>query len=175
MIWLSLAVLALAVGLWSASSPQAQRKPNAAQGANREASRVPIELVLDLAASLLAAGLPVTEVLDHLGRSIGPCRSLSTVARCIELGMEWERCWEPVEPWLQPLAKALHFAQRTGAPAGSLLHHQAQLRRGERLAAVSELGAQFATRLVLPLGVCALPSFIALGVVPLIIALVPSL
>ena len=135
----------------------------------------PVELVLDLAASLLEAGLPVREVLDVLGSSISPCAPLRTVARCLEMNMEWDKAWAGCESWLEPLRTSLHFAHSTGAPAASLLRSICALQRREQTQKVARLGAQFGTRLVLPLGLCALPAFIALGVVPLIIALFPSL
>lgn len=135
----------------------------------------PIELVLDVSASLLESGMPIKDILDTLGLCVPQCAQLRIVARCLELNMEWQRSWQVAEDWLQPLERALHFAQATGAPAASLLRNAASLQRRERTQRVARLGAQFGTRLVLPLGACALPAFIALGVVPLIIALIPGL
>lgn len=68
----------------------------------------------------------------------------------------------------------LSFSRAAGVPASALLHAEAdELRRvatadGERRAA--ELG----TRLLLPLGVCILPAFIALGVAPIVVSIVSS-
>lgn len=135
----------------------------------------PIDLVLDLGASLMESGLPMTTLLDSMGRCIPQCAALRTVARCLEMNMEWEKAWEPAPRWLAPLQRSLGFAHATGAPASALLRNTAQLQRRERAQHVARCGAQFATRLVLPLGACALPAFIALGVVPLIIALFPHL
>lgn len=140
----------------------------------RQDNDKPIELVLDLSASLLDSGMPITEILDLLGNSIEQCAVLRSVARCLEMNMAWDKAWEAVPAWLAPLRKALHFAHRTGAPAANLLRNTAILQRREHTEKVARLGAQFGTRLVLPLGACALPAFIALGVVPLIIALFPS-
>jgi len=135
----------------------------------------PIELVLDLSASLLDSGMPITDILDLLGSSIEQCRVLRSVARCLEMNLSWDKAWEAAPEWLSPLQKALHFAHTTGAPAATLLRNTAALQRREHTQKVARLGAQFGTRLVLPLGACALPAFIALGVVPLIIALFPSM
>jgi tight adherence protein B len=59
-------------------------------------------------------------------------------------------------------------------PASGLLHAEAQeLRRRSRTRArlrAAALGAQ----LLLPLGVCILPAFIALGVAPIVIAILTS-
>lgn len=158
--------------------PHPQQFSNSPRGAPARAARnqqEPIELILDLSASLLDSGMPITEILDLLGSSIEQCAVLRSVARCLEMNMAWDRAWEAAPQWLEPLRKALHFAHMTGAPAASLLRNTAALQRRERKQKVASLGAQFGTRLVLPLGACALPAFIALGVVPLIIALFPSL
>lgn len=142
---------------------------------NSTPAEEPVELVLDLSASLMDSGLPITELLDTLGQSIEHCAALRTVARCLEMNMEWEKAWHSVPGWLTPLKRCLGFAHATGAPAANLLRNAAVLHRREREQRVARLGAQFATRLVLPLGVCALPAFIALGVVPLIVALFPHM
>ncbi|WP_404286471.1 type II secretion system F family protein [Glutamicibacter arilaitensis] len=135
----------------------------------------PVELILDVSASLLDSGMPIKEILDTLGRCVPQSAQLCTVARCLEMNMEWDKAWHSSPDWLRPLEKALRFAHVTGAPAASLLRNAAALQRRERSQKVARLGAQFGTRLVLPLGACALPAFIALGVVPLIIALLPGL
>ena len=123
----------------------------------------------------MESGLPVTELLDVLGSSVPHCQCLRSVARCLELNMGWHQAWEPVPTWLEPLQRSLDFSHSTGAPAASLLRNSAALRRKEREQRVMKLAGQFATKLVLPLGTCALPAFIALGVVPLIIAMLPNL
>lgn len=147
----------------------------AGTSSKRSTADQPIELVLDLSASLLDAGMPITEILELLGSNIEQCAVLRSVARCLEMNLAWEKSWEAAPPWLAPLRKALLFAHSTGAPAANLLRNTAALQRREHSQKVARLGAQFATKLVLPLGACALPAFIALGVVPLIIALFPSL
>lgn len=134
----------------------------------------PLELVLDLAASLLESGLPVGRVLEILGSRISYCSPLRTVARCLELNMEWDKAWINCPAWLEPLKRALHFTQSSGAGSAQLLRSFAQLQRRERTRKAQEIGARFGTKLVLPLGLCALPSFIALGVVPIIIAMLPN-
>ncbi|HJX79071.1 type II secretion system F family protein [Glutamicibacter sp.] len=160
-------------------TPAASKSPaknlKTARNKVSEVHNHPSELILDVSASLLDSGMPIKEILDTLGRSVPHSEQLCTVARCLEMNMEWDRAWHSVPPWLHPLEKALRFAHVTGAPAASLLRNAASLKRRERSQRVARLGAQFGTRLVLPLGACALPAFIALGVVPLIIALLPGL
>lgn len=168
------AALAGALAVGARSSVRASRRTFGAQQKGKHQPQ-PIELVLDLSASLLDSGMPITEILDLLGSSIEQCRVLRSVARCLEMNLSWEKAWEAAPAWFAPLQKALFFAHTTGAPAAALLRNTAALQRREHTQKVARLGAQFGTRLVLPLGACALPAFIALGVVPLIIALFPSM
>lgn len=178
---LFLACLLAAALLWNTRRPSAARS-NGGMRPHRESrgkgagqGSEPIDLVLDLGASLMESGLPMTVLLESLGRCIPQCSTLRTVARCLEMNMDWDKAWEPAPEWLAPLQRSLGFAYATGAPASALLKSTARLQRRERVQRVARCGAQFATKLVLPLGACALPAFIAMGVVPLIIALFPHL
>ncbi len=68
----------------------------------------------------------------------------------------------------------LTFACAAGVPAAALLHAEAEeLRRRARTDAQLR-AAQLGTHLQLPLGVCILPAFVALGVVPIVIAILSS-
>ncbi|THJ68411.1 type II secretion system F family protein [Arthrobacter echini] len=71
--------------------------------------------------------------------------------------------------------QGLRFATSTGAPSAALLHaHAAQLRR--RLnREIDRRAAALGVQLVLPLGLCSLPAFICLGVVPVVLGLLPAL
>lgn len=72
------------------------------------------------------------------------------------------------------LRDALTFVATTGAPSAAvLLAEAAQLRR-RRSREAERRAAALGVRLVVPLGLCALPAFIALTVVPLLLSLLPS-
>ena len=70
--------------------------------------------------------------------------------------------------------RVLRIAERAGAPAIELLAAEAgQERRTAR--AMGRRGAELlAVRLLLPLGLCVLPAFVLLGVVPVILAMLSS-
>ncbi|OUM42013.1 hypothetical protein B8W73_10390 [Arthrobacter agilis] len=71
--------------------------------------------------------------------------------------------------------QGLRFATSTGAPSAALLHaHAAQLRRRHNRE-VERKAAALGVQLVLPLGLCSLPAFICLGVVPVVLGLLPTL
>jgi len=156
--------------LFAPSAPRAlPRQSKAGPGRDQ-----PVGLVLELSASLLESGLPVGAVLEVLGSVMPPCAPLRTVARCLEMNMDWEQAWQECPAWLEPVQRALRFSQGSGARSAFLLRNAAALHRRERVKTAQEIGAQFGTKLVLPLGLCALPAFIALGVVPIIVALLPT-
>ena len=71
-------------------------------------------------------------------------------------------------------AAAIEFAQRAGVPVAALLRAEARELRREAQAAVRMRIAALGTRLLLPLGLCVLPAFVALGVVPLLLAMIGS-
>lgn len=71
-------------------------------------------------------------------------------------------------------AATVAFAQRVGVPVAALLRAEA---RDVRRAAQAEARIRIAalgTRLLLPLGLCVLPAFVALGVAPLLLAMIGS-
>jgi tight adherence protein B len=66
----------------------------------------------------------------------------------------------------------LDLAARAGAPVAELLRAEAfRLRRAARAAGV-ERAAALGVRLMVPLGLCVLPSFVLLGVAPLMISVI---
>ncbi len=73
------------------------------------------------------------------------------------------------------IRQGLRFATSTGAPSAALLHaHAAQLRRRHNRD-IDRRAAALGVQLVLPLGLCSLPAFICLGVVPVVLGLLPAL
>lgn len=73
-----------------------------------------------------------------------------------------------------PVADAratLDFAARAGVPAGALLRAEAARARRLALADVLRRATLLGSRLLAPLGLCFLPSFVLLGVVPLMIGI----
>jgi tight adherence protein B len=71
-------------------------------------------------------------------------------------------------------APAITFAQGAGVPVAGLLRAEAREARRNAQAAVRMRIAALGTRLLLPLGLCVLPAFVALGVAPLLLAMIGS-
>ena len=68
--------------------------------------------------------------------------------------------------------EALDLAERAGAPATELLRWAAQESRREARSAAQVRSARLGVLLMLPLGLCVLPAFFAIGVVPLLATVV---
>ena len=76
--------------------------------------------------------------------------------------------------FLAALAAALAFAHLTGAATATMLREAADQQRRADVRAAERRAAELGVRLVVPLGVCALPAFICLGIVPVVISLLPD-
>jgi tight adherence protein B len=68
----------------------------------------------------------------------------------------------------------LALSQRAGVPAAALLRAEADEARRDARTAAQKAAAVLGVRLMIPLGVCVLPAFMALGVAPLLIAVISS-
>lgn len=95
--------------------------------------------------------------------------AVKTVADCVDAaGAEWVRLSELRRDG--SVAAALATAQAIGSAAGLMLKSAAEAARGEMQAELEREAERLAIRVLVPLGVCVLPAFIVLGVVPVIIA-----
>jgi tight adherence protein B len=68
----------------------------------------------------------------------------------------------------------LALSARAGVPAGALLRAEAAEARRDARASAQKKAAQLGVQLMIPLGLCVLPAFMALGVAPLLISVISS-
>jgi tight adherence protein B len=68
----------------------------------------------------------------------------------------------------------LELSHRAGVPAAELLRSEAEEIRRQAQAQAQSKAAALSVRLMLPLGVCILPAFMVLGVLPLIVTVISS-
>lgn len=85
---------------------------------------------------------------------------------------ELERVSAPVDA--SQLEGLVRLSRRAGAPLGELARAEAAQVRARERAEAREGAERLAVRLMLPLGACVLPSFLLLGVVPMLIGLLSS-
>ena len=144
-----LGLACLAVGsalLW------AGRHWNAALAARASRGRGDAGLELELLAIAMSSGASIERAREVVGRAMGDHRLVADGARHVDTVFE--------------------LATRAGAPVAELLRAEAlRLRRAAR-AAGAERAAALGVRLMVPLGLCVLPSFVLLGVAPLMISVI---
>lgn len=136
-------------------------------------------MMLELVAAMLDAGAGIGRSLELVAASAVPQyrESLRPVVSALAIGADWETAWRSSAvrlPEILELRDALGFAALTGAPSSAILYAQAARLRRERFRAAEKRAASLGVKLVVPLGLCSLPAFICLGVVPVLLALVPS-
>jgi hypothetical protein len=136
-------------------------------------------MMLELVAAMLDAGSGIGRSLELVAAAAAPDyqRSLRPVIAALAIGADWETSWRGAEGHsaeILALRDALGFAALTGAPSSAILYAQAARMRRERFRSAEKRAASLSVKLVVPLGLCSLPAFICLGVVPVLLALVPS-
>jgi pilus assembly protein TadC len=136
-------------------------------------------MMLELIAAMLDAGAGIGRSLELVAAAASPERtkSLKPVVAALAIGADWETSWRNSEGHsaeILALRDALGFAALTGAPSSAILYAQAARMRRERFRSAEKRAASLSVKLVIPLGLCSLPAFICLGVVPVLLALVPS-
>ncbi|WP_433399721.1 type II secretion system F family protein [Streptomyces sp. CA-146814] len=157
-------------------------RPRSGPGESRE-ERAAIDGQLPLAADLLAACVAVgagpREAAEAVGESIGgPVGDrLARAAAEIRLGGEPAEAWGRLGeiPGAGPLARCLHRAGSTGAPAAEPVSRLADAMRAEQAGAAVARAQRAGVLITAPVGLCFLPAFLAVGVAPVIIGLAGGL
>lgn len=137
------------------------------------APRVEVAVVLDLVGAALSSGAGIPRALEATGRALGgpDGRALSAVAAALLLGAPWETAWAAAPSRFAPLAGALLPAWSHGsAPRDALRVAGLQISQDVAARARTE-AARLGVRLVLPLGLCFLPAFVLIGLVPVLVSL----
>lgn len=156
----------------------ARRKP---AWLSRHEERVARDLprVIDLLAVTLSAGTDPLSALAAVTAAVdGPVvGELQVALHALELGRDPVRVWRETaeRPGLAPLGRAMTRAVESGASVSDALHRLADdLHAAARLEAESR-ARTVGVRAAAPLGLCLLPAFVLVGVVPLVASTVGSL
>ncbi len=145
----------------------------------REAVARSLPHVVDLLAVTLASGASPSTALSAVAAAVdGPVAAdLRAAEHSLRLGRDPARVWREVaqRPGLAALGRAMARAVETGASVSDALHRLAEdLHASARLEAESRARA-VGVRAAAPLGLCLLPAFVLLGVVPLVASTVSAL
>ncbi len=128
---------------------------------------------VDLLGSCLDAGAaPESALVSVSGALGGPVGDeLLSIHHRLEVGVDPTQVWRSVaaHPQLAPLGRAVGRAHETGAPVGVAVHRLAQELRERARADVETRARSIEVKAAAPLGLCLLPAFVVLGVVPMVV------
>ncbi|MFJ9350239.1 type II secretion system F family protein [Streptomyces sp. NPDC101237] len=165
--------LGVAAALWRLRS----READAARAAEAEASRAARQLPLasDLLAACIAAGAAPAVAAQAVGEALGgPVgEGLARGAAEVRLGGEPADAWQRLAalPGAAALARLLERAAESGLPAAAPVARLAADARAEWARGATERARRAAVLISAPVGLCFLPAFIAVGVLPVVIGL----
>lgn len=135
--------------------------------------------VVGLLATTLRSGCSVSGALEVVcAAHPGPAADLlAAVPGRLALGMDPPAAWAPVEsiPELAGLARTMVRAQATGSSVATAVARLAHELDERAAAAVEQRARGVGVRAAVPLGLCFLPSFLVLGVVPVAASLLATL
>jgi Flp pilus assembly protein TadB len=134
---------------------------------------------VDLLGSCLDAGAAPESALVSVSRALGgPVgEEFLAIHHRLEVGVDPAAVWRSVasHPQLAPLGRAVSRAHETGAPVGSAVHRLADELRDRARAEVETRARSIEVKAAAPLGLCLLPAFVVLGVVPMVVGVFSSM
>lgn len=134
---------------------------------------------IDLLASCLDAGAAPESALVSVSRALdGPVgEEFLAIHHRLEVGVDPLQVWRSVagHPQLAPLGRAVGRAHETGAPVGQAVHRLAEELRDRARADVETRARSIEVKAAAPLGLCLLPAFVVLGVVPMVVGVFGSM
>ncbi|MGV9880740.1 type II secretion system F family protein [Streptomyces sp. NPDC003006] len=136
-------------------------------------------MAADLLAACVAAGASPVAAARAVGESLrGPVgERLARGAAEVRLGGEPADAWRQLAeiPGAAPLARLLERAGESGAPAADPVARLAADARAARARASTARARRAAVLMTAPVGLCFLPSFVAFGVLPVVMGLAEGL
>ncbi|MBG0820255.1 type II secretion system F family protein [Planomonospora sp. ID91781] len=152
-----------------------RRREGPAQCRERDRITADLPFAADLMVACLRAGQPITGALDVTVQAVGgPLGDrLARVSGRLRLGAAPEHAWLALaaDRALAPLARTISRAALSGAPVADVLTRAADDSRHAARAASSAAARRVGIQVVAPLGLCFLPAFVLLGIVPVVAGL----
>jgi Flp pilus assembly protein TadB len=133
----------------------------------------------DLLAACLRAGLPVPTAITAVAGELPPtaAHALKASADLLALGADPDTAWAPATncPDTAALARGARRAAQSGTALADLAADLASTVRANAADAAETTAQRAGVLIVAPLGLCFLPAFICLGIVPVIAGLARQL
>ncbi|MCW2527509.1 MAG: secretion system protein [Pseudonocardiales bacterium] len=137
------------------------------------AAKADVPLLLDLIAAALRTGAPTSHAVAAVAETAPPgLRSgLKRAATLLELGAEPSEAWSVLRETsaLGPIADVATRSAHSGIKLADGLGRQAVELRAELRTAGIRRANRVATMAIVPLGLCFLPAFICIGIVPIVV------
>lgn len=151
--------------LGRAESPSARRR--------REELERDLPTAVHLLSACLEAGAATTAALETVSGALPGAVSdeLLLVRHRLALGVDPVVVWHDLgeHPELRPLGRAMARAHQSGASVGLVVDRLARELAAQTRARTDALARTVEVRAAAPLGVCFLPAFLLLGVVPMVV------
>lgn len=161
---------AVAVGLWWFLR-RARQPP--------KADPMTVAATWDLLAACLRAGLPVPTAITAVSGGLPPAaaQALRSSADLLTLGADPHTAWAPATncPDTAALARGARRAAQSGTALADLVTDLAATVRSNTADAAEATAQRAGVLITVPLGLCFLPAFICLGIVPVIAGLASQL
>ncbi|MFF7393304.1 type II secretion system F family protein [Streptomyces scabiei] len=171
--------LAAGVGAWQWLRRARRADAEAAEAYDVAAVARQLPLAADLLAACITAGASPVAAAQAVGEALGgPVgERLARGAAEARLGGEPAEAWRSLAalPGAGALARLLERADESGVPAASPVARLAAEARAEWGRSATERARRAAVMVTAPVGLCFLPAFIAVGVLPVVIGLADGL
>jgi hypothetical protein len=144
-------------------------------GARSEALVVPGPLVLDLVAALVESGAPSPSALRAVGaglETVGDARAPNLFLAADRINRPGSDGPAEVDRLTAVLEESLGLAARSGLPPTALIRRCAAEERRRQAGAQVRAVRRLEVLLVIPAGLCLLPAFVLLGIVPVVLDLI---
>ena len=170
-------VVGIALGLGAAILARRALNRMEPRSVARQRARTAADLptCAQLLGGAVAAGSSVLDALDVVAAAIGPpiAPHLTVAAARLRLGADPSTVWAQIDPdsGLAPLARAVTRALASGAPLADAMDRLAHDLRERRRHEIDRRARAVGVRAAAPLGLCFLPAFLLIGVIPVVIGI----
>jgi Flp pilus assembly protein TadB len=145
----------------------------------REQARQELPHVVQLLTAVLRGGGSVEQALAQVGRALpGPATdALRAAEGRLRVGAGPAQVWTDLaaDSALAPLGRALARSAESGASVVDVVSRLSDELAREHRGEVEDLARSVGVRAAVPLGVCLLPAFLLLGIVPVVVASLTAL